>query len=338
MTHLSQMSKLQANASRVNPSIGKRKLSFEIFVRNGFSALEVSSVTSVLKLADTLSKDVSLNWTIASDTPGLIASDCELTVRAGPATKASLLPDCLIVVGGMSCGDSVWMQRVRAMQKCRKPVYLLSEAATAFIKACAPFEGPITTHWKDAYSLHMQGDFPTLTKSLAEENAGITTCAGSGHTVELMLRALSEVLGAQHLAELASLLVLERARSAGLEQPLGASSTRNFLDAHLSSVISIMEASIEEPRLMADIAQEVGLSVRQLERKFACQLGTTPAKHYRLLRLKRARSLVLDTELSAREIATASGFESYSHFNKIYIQEYGESIRQSRRNLHGVSE
>ncbi|MDF9303957.1 hypothetical protein P5P81_16200 [Tritonibacter mobilis] len=64
------------------------------------------------------------------------------------------------------------------MQKLRRPVFLLSDAATAYIRRCAPLSGPATTHWQDLRALRETGEYPTLTDSLVAENAGILTSAG----------------------------------------------------------------------------------------------------------------------------------------------------------------
>ena len=39
-------------------------------------------------------------------------------------------------------------------------------------------------------------------------------------------------------------------------------------------------------------------------------------------RLRRARELLLSTDLSAQDVARSVGYESYSHFNRIFKQVY----------------
>ncbi|KIC19799.1 AraC family transcriptional regulator [Leisingera sp. ANG-Vp] len=312
-------------------------MSFEIYVRPGFSHLELSSVIGVLQAANALETGVQFTWQVASDLPGLVSSSSEVLVRAEPAIGDQYLKDYLFVTGGSNCSGGNWMQRARAMQKLRRPVLLLSDAATAYIRASAPLSGPVTTHWQDARALAETGNYPTVTNRLAENNAGIFTCAGHGHTAEIVIRLLSEVLSPQDCAELTSAMVLETARGFSGEQPKGAGGNFNFLGGKLAKAIAIMEESVEAPLPTAVIAEKAGLSVRHMERLFLTHLDTTPARHYRRVRLKLAGKLITDTSLPVVDIALACGFPSSASLAKAYRHEFGVTPHQLRSGRKGGS-
>ena len=59
-------------------------------------------------------------------------------------------------------------------------------------------------------------------------------------------------------------------------------------------------------------------------------LGTTPLAHYRALRLRHARSLLAQTDLSVREIGLACGFASLEHFSRSYRRLFGRPPRADR--------
>jgi transcriptional regulator GlxA family with amidase domain len=65
-----------------------------------------------------------------------------------------------------------------------------------------------------------------------------------------------------------------------------------------------------------------------LERLFADHLGTTIAKRYAEIRLKRARTLLQQSTLSVAEVAVACGFVSTSHFSRVYKARFGVRPRQ----------
>jgi AraC family carnitine catabolism transcriptional activator len=71
------------------------------------------------------------------------------------------------------------------------------------------------------------------------------------------------------------------------------------------------------------IAAELGVSQRQLERQFKANIGCTVVQFGLLLRLQHARVLLLATDLSVREIATASGFNTLSHFANSFGKCFG---------------
>ena len=91
-----------------------------------------------------------------------------------------------------------------------------------------------------------------------------------------------------------------------------------------------MEATLEEPLTLGQLATQVGLSKRQLERLFRQYLKCTPARYYIELRLKRARMLLEQTSMPVTDVAIACGFISASHFSRCYREYFGKSPRMER--------
>jgi len=59
-----------------------------------------------------------------------------------------------------------------------------------------------------------------------------------------------------------------------------------------------------------------------------------PAQTYHNIRLDRARTLLMETDLSVIEIAMATGFNSNGVFSRHYKERYGESPYGNRRDVH----
>jgi transcriptional regulator GlxA family with amidase domain len=100
-------------------------------------------------------------------------------------------------------------------------------------------------------------------------------------------------------------------------------SPRLSVSAPLREVIKLMDANLEEPLEMDELAVHAGRSRRQLERLFKEQLGTTPQRYYLELRITEARRLLQHTELSQTDVLVACGFVSPSHFSKCYSSYFG---------------
>jgi transcriptional regulator GlxA family with amidase domain len=92
-----------------------------------------------------------------------------------------------------------------------------------------------------------------------------------------------------------------------------------------------MEANIREPIGQAELADYVGITVRQLQRLFRRHLGCTPSRYYLQIRLARARELLRQTGLSLVEISVLTGFVASSHFSKTYKDYFGCTPSQERR-------
>ena len=82
---------------------------------------------------------------------------------------------------------------------------------------------------------------------------------------------------------------------------------------------------------MPEIARQVGLSQRQLERQFNKSVGCSIVQFGLLLRLQHARVLLISTDLGVREIATASGFNSLSHFAQAFKKYFGRRPSANRQ-------
>lgn len=88
-------------------------------------------------------------------------------------------------------------------------------------------------------------------------------------------------------------------------------------------VVQLMEANLEEPLELDQMASYVGRSRRQVERLFREQLGTTPQRYYLELRITEARRLLQHTKLAVVDVGLACGFVTASHFSRCYSAYYG---------------
>lgn len=91
----------------------------------------------------------------------------------------------------------------------------------------------------------------------------------------------------------------------------------------LREVIDLMDANLEEPLELAQLAAYAGRSRRHIERLFKEQLGTTAQRYYLEVRIIEARRLLQHTELSMVEVLVACGFVSPSHFSRCYSGYFG---------------
>jgi AraC family transcriptional regulator of adaptative response / DNA-3-methyladenine glycosylase II len=83
-----------------------------------------------------------------------------------------------------------------------------------------------------------------------------------------------------------------------------------------------------------ELGRQVGASARHLRRLFLRHLGATPDQLARCRRAHFARRLLDDTDLTAADIAFASGFGSLRQFNRSMREIFGASptdLRNRRR-------
>ena len=104
-----------------------------------------------------------------------------------------------------------------------------------------------------------------------------------------------------------------------------------FRHPKLSEILALMETNLEEPLRPGDLAETVNISTRQLERLFRRYLQSTPKKYYVDMRLQRAQNLLLQTNMSVTNVCVACGFNSTSHFARLFRQRYGVSPHRLRK-------
>lgn len=81
---------------------------------------------------------------------------------------------------------------------------------------------------------------------------------------------------------------------------------------------------------MDEIAADVGISTRQMERLFKNHVGVSPSEYFRYARLEIARELLMHTELQLVEVALAAGFSAYSPFQKAFRKHFGRNPGEYR--------
>lgn len=79
------------------------------------------------------------------------------------------------------------------------------------------------------------------------------------------------------------------------------------------------------------LADRLGVGTRHLSRLFTKHVGASPKQSAQTLRLRRAKRLIDETELSMTEIGFASGFGSIRRFNAAFSDLYGRPPSSLRK-------
>ncbi len=91
----------------------------------------------------------------------------------------------------------------------------------------------------------------------------------------------------------------------------------------LEKAMAIVEENMSNDAFSVDdLAQEVGMSNRQLQRKFNALVDQSPNQFIRTMRLRRAAQLLTANSDSVSQIAYQVGFSSLSYFNKAFKEEF----------------
>jgi len=157
------------------------------------------------------------------------------------------------------------------------------------------------------------------------------TCSGGTSPLHLMLHLMRERFGAKLVMDVSEQFIVERLRASKDRQRIPQPECIGPGYQHLTEAAEIMAANIEEPLPLAELANAIHLSLRQLERLFHRYFSMNPAQYYMNLRLRRAQELLTHSSMPIMQVTVACGFQSSSHFCKAYRSLFGQSPSEERR-------
>ncbi|HTV40146.1 MAG TPA: helix-turn-helix domain-containing protein [Candidatus Sulfotelmatobacter sp.] len=113
-----------------------------------------------------------------------------------------------------------------------------------------------------------------------------------------------------------------------------AQQTQSAADAQSPNAIELAIARINSEFAqnldMKSLAEKVGLSYSSFRSTFAAHTGLSPHKYLLELRLIQARKLLVETNLSIKEIALQTGFEDEHYFSRLFHQKINVTAGQFR--------
>ena len=293
-----------------------------------FSLMPFTSALEPLRVANRMHGQELYRWSTASLDGGPVKASNGAQIQVDGRLDTADPGDAIVVCTGLNV-SSQFNRSIDAILRlhARRGVLIGSVCTGSVMLAQAGLlDGHrCTVHWEELATL--SESFPSLqvTGSLFEIDDDRFTCSGGTAPLDLMLHFITADFGRELGARVADQMLHHTARQASQPQRLALSERTGARHASLLDVIAAMEGNLESPLSLSDLAAGARVSLRQLERLFARELGTRPARYYRDLRLGRARQMVQQTGMSMMQISVATGFSSATHFAKAY------------RLLHGVT-
>ncbi|KZY41575.1 AraC family transcriptional regulator [Roseovarius sp. HI0049] len=295
--------------------------------------LTLACAIEPLRIANMLRGETLYSWSYASeDGVSAQASNGSVTLVQHAFRN---LPKCdrLLVIPGLGMTEFITPALLTSLRKARsRGVRVGALCSGAWVLAEAGFLNGMKAaiHWEyhDAFAER----FPdvALVRSVFVADETHVTASGGTATADLMLHLIDEDHGYDLSVAVSDMMVYAGAREASVDQRISLQSRVGMRNPHVARAIEIMRGALEEPVSTVQIAEDLGISVRQLERLFGRYFNTSPSRYYMELRLDRARNLLLQTEMSVSEIAIASGFQSVGHFTRLYRKSFGTTPSAQR--------
>jgi transcriptional regulator GlxA family with amidase domain len=306
---------------------------FVFLLLDRFTMLSFAGAIEPLRIANRVSGQELYAWVLAGE-GGEYA-----TCSNGAAFKLDMgldeidREDVLLVCGGIDVqraatkGVLNWLRR-----EARRGATIggLCTGAYAVAKAGLLDGKKATIHWENQDGFLEEFESVKLTKSVFVMDGNRWSTAGGTSSIDLMLKVIAADHGEDLANTVADQLIYSAIRTDQDTQRLSIPTRIGVRHPKLSQVIQMMEGNVEDPMSPADLAEEVGMSTRQLERLFRRYLNRSPKRYYMELRLQKARNLLMQTDMSVINVALACGFASPSHFSKCYRSHYNTTPYRER--------
>jgi transcriptional regulator GlxA family with amidase domain len=302
-----------------------------------FSMMAFSAAIEPLRSANRMSGRRLFEWQIVSVDGKEVMASNGIGIAAHRALQQLNEIDMLVVCAGLEPDQFGRSHRIhRQLRRIARHCAMVGAISTGtFILADAGLlnDRRCTVHWEYADLFRSRHPALAVSRDLYVVDRGVFTCSGGTAALDLMLHFVGEISAPGIAAAVAEQFIHPQIRKQEDHQRLETHARYAIDSPKLAQIIRLMEEALEDPPGIRRLADRVGISVRQVERLFREQLGTSPKAFYLDLRLARARTLLRQTVAPVIGIALDCGFGSTSHLSHAYKRAFGIAPTDERR--HG---
>jgi AraC family transcriptional regulator, glycine betaine-responsive activator len=298
-----------------------------------FTMMPVTAAVEPMRLANRASEKPLYAWSMHSVDGKSVAASNGMEIGVTGDLESIPSDAAIIVCGGLNVQRNTDKRLLSWLRKTsRRGVNIGAVCTGAHILAEAGLlDGyKCTIHWENLPGFTEA--FPDIdaTGGLFEIDNDRFTSAGGTTSLDMMLTMIASQNGPELAANVAEIVLHSPIRHHSENQRMSLPARIGARHPKLVSIIEKMEENLEDPLSPSLLAKQAQLSTRQLERLFRRYLDRSPKRYYLELRLKNARSLLLQTDMSVINVALACGFSSPSHFSKCYRAFYGRTPYRER--------
>ncbi len=306
---------------------------FVFLLLGNFTLLSFAAAIDTLRQANRQAEREIYQWRLISPDaePALCSNGTRLTVDGGmdPLERG----ETLCVCGGIRIKDASTKSVLMFIRKEARRGAIIGGICTAtqtLAMAGILDRVPCTIHWENRDSFSEEFPELDLKPGIFEISPTRFTSSGGTSSSDMMLKMISNKHGPELASKVADGIIHTTIRTESDDQRLSIPTRIGVRHTKLAAVIQRMEENIEEPISPSDLASGVNMSTRQLERLFRRYLNRSPKRYYMELRLKKARNLLMQTDMSVIHVALACGFASPSHFSKCYRAHFSTTPYRER--------
>jgi len=294
---------------------------FTFLLLPGFNLAALGAACAVL-----VEEAAQIGFATAALNGRTVAASCGVRVRPDDAAEEIGADTILVVLSGRDLPEDTQQAALAALRRARRkgtPIWAIGAGVAVLAAAGLPDGARVVAHPDLAGRIRARarrvevGHGPFLWSETLATARAAGAAALMRHSLAQARIAAEESAGAKRSEAARSQMepVAERYDTA---QPT------------VLAGLGIMRANLFRPVSIGGLADQLGVSHRQLERLYERELGDSPAPIYREMRMEAARIEVRDGRRPMQAIAEDFGM-SAAGFSKIYLKQFGIAPSADRR-------
>ncbi|HEY1890420.1 MAG TPA: GlxA family transcriptional regulator [Steroidobacteraceae bacterium] len=275
------------------------------------------------------SRPMHVQWSIMSCRREPVRASCGVTLQPNSALLPPASVDYVVVVGGiLHAGpqiDEATARYLREVGATRTPLIGICTGSFVLCRAGLMQGRRSCVNWyhyqdfREAFP-----DHDVVADRLFVADGPRITCAGGAGSAALATHLIEQHVGPAQAQKATQVLLFDRPRQGSDAQPHPPLS-EGISEPRVRRALLLMEQNLTRTISIGAIAEELGVSTRQLERICRESVGVGPASLYRRLRMRYASWLIQNTDRSMTDIAIETGFADCAHFSRQFKDAYGIS-------------
>lgn len=304
----------------------------------GFPMSCLTSMIEPLRAANEIAGVTSFAWSLVSETGARVMSSAQVGFEVDDAISTDLDVDVLFLLSSPLAQPDTprgLHGALRALDRHGVILGGISGGVFPLVRAGLMQGHRCSVHW--CYEAAFRAEFPDMAavSDVIVTDGRRYTVSGAAAAFDLALRLIEDALGAEIAHEVACWFQHPLMRGEGVRQriPVPVSNQQGLPDL-VSAAIDLFSARMETPISVAEVAETLGVTPRQIERAFKKATAQNPTQFYRAMRMKAARQLVLYSKDSMTQIATAVGYATPTPLLAHYTAAFGVTPHEDRKTIN----
>lgn len=307
----------------------------------GFPMSCLTSFIEPLRAANEIANKVCFSWCLLAEEEGKIQSSAEIDFEPSRLLSEASKSDYIIILSPPTAAfqDDRSLAILAKLHRHGATLGAISGGVFPLARLKLVTHLPMSVHW--CYRAAFDAEFfdNNASENIIEAHDGVITASGAAAAFEVALQLIEEKLGENISTEVACWFQHPILRRSEVSQSVpifyeGDDEGQEDLPEFVTRAILLFGRDLSSPITVGDVAEELNISARHLERSFKQATGLSPSHYFRRMRMEAARQIVIYTNDHMDDVALAVGYSSQQAFTKQYLTTYGRTPRADRKRIN----